>query len=150
MANMSGSNRFPFDAALELNDGATAITADALVNAAGLSLDKLSAYWNGTDGEVPEQMFAIVCQVTELDTGDADETYVLKLQSGSNSAMANATDQQSQTVAATGQYVFYVDPRQVRAVDADATHVDVFADVGGTTPSIKVQVWAAPILHASH
>lgn len=150
MANMSGRNRFAFDAALELNDGGTAITVDGYVNAAGLSLNQLNAFWNGTAGEVPEQMFALVVDVLEIDVADTDETYALQLRTGDVAAMTQAVTQQTQAVAATGQYVFYVDPRQCRAIDADAEYVNVFVDVGGTTPSIKARVYAAPILHASH
>jgi hypothetical protein len=148
---MSGYNRFPLDAELMLNDGSAAITTSAYASDGDpLSLDVMNAYWNGTNGEVGEKLFAIVCEVTATDGGDNDETYTLELHTGSDDSMSNAVVQASKTVArgVTGQFVFYVDPRELRQNDADAAFVDVDVNVAGTTPSITALVYAAPVLHA--
>ena len=151
MANMSGYSRFPLDAELMLNDGTAAITSSAYASGGDpLSLDVMNAYWNGANGEVGEKLFAIVVEVSATDDADGDETYSLELHSGSDASMSNPVTQATKAVArgTTGQFVFYVDPRELRQNDDDAAYVDLDVNVSGTSPSITALVFAAPVLHA--
>lgn len=98
----------------------------------------------GRFGQVP---FDVVIFVDSIDTTSGTETYVLKLQSV-DANKANPTDVPGATLTITsdlvGVYVnLCVDPETIALADPDAAYLRIFADVGGSTPSISYFAFAS-------
>lgn len=135
MAKMNSKFKYMLDAAPAITfraPDAAAITADG---AAGtVTLDKLDGYWN-TEGELADTTFAVVVNVSALDTTTGDETYVLNLEAGPV-GFATSLVVGRLTITEPGQYVILVDIDTVVKQKADTAALRLSADVGGTTPSI--------------
>lgn len=142
MAKMNSKFKYMFDAAPSITleaQSAPARTADGDTTA--IALDKLDGYW--TNGELADQTFAVAVNVLSLDTTTGDETYALNLVFGEGAGFTGAVTTHSLRVAGPGQYVFLVDIDTVRAMLANADHMRIAVDVGGTTPSIDFYAWIA-------
>lgn len=138
---MNSRFKYMFDAApsvaLVAKDG---VAKTASFNGAPLTLDTLQGYW--TDGELADQTFAVVVNVTALDRTTGDETYTLELEFGP-AGFAGAEKTHKLVVTATGQYVFLVDLDTVKAVQADVAQVRLVGTLAGTTPSVTLHAFIA-------
>ena len=144
MAKMNSKFKYMYDAAPAVSlraQGEAALTADANSNV--IALDQLDGYWN-TEGELADQTFAVVANVTGIELGD-DETYELALQFGDDAAFTTAVTTHTAAVSGTGQIAFLVDIDTVKAILSDATHMRLALDVEAATgsPSIEFYSWIA-------
>lgn len=80
--------------------------------------------------------FKVAVHVSALDTGDADETYVINVLADSAAAFDSAVIVASLTVTATGVFEIPLSGPKIEALEAGAIKLAVAVDVGGTTPSI--------------
>jgi hypothetical protein len=135
MAKLKSNFKYMLDAApaITFRDAAAApITADA--STAAIVLDTLDGYWN-TSNELADSTFAVVINVSAIDRGTGDETYVLNLVAGPV-GFGTSTVVGTVTVVEPGQYVILVDADTVRKQVANAAALRLNVDVSGTTPSI--------------
>jgi len=136
-------NRFEFDASLVLREADQApVTADTRSSA--IALDKLSAYWNDSDERAVPHQFAVIVETESRDVADTNETYVAEISVGNDAAGADVV-LESRSVANVGRHVFVVTREALKAAQADATHLTVNMNVGGTTPSIAWNAYVAPL-----
>lgn len=142
-----------FDAAAavtlrNVTDGAETATATE----AGVSLSELdTAYWH--NGEIPHGVFEVAVHITALDTGNADETYVLSLLVDDTSDMSNTPATiATYTVTSAGFVKMLVDSKSLAELDAESSGADkwlaIKATLAGTTPSITYGAWIGKSLTA--
>ena len=125
----------------DITDGAE---TGASVYETAIDLEVLdSAYWH--NGEIPQQSFSAVVEVTALDTADGDGTYTINIQTDSELAFGDSpVIVASLVVPAVGIYVINLDGPTIEALDADATHLRIGVVTDETTPSITYGAWLAP------
>ncbi len=125
----------------DITDGAE---TGASVAETGISLDVLDdAYWH--NGEVPQQTFSAVIEVTALDTADGDGSYTINLQTDSQLAFGDdPVIVASIVIPSTGVFVVNLDGPTIEALDPDATHIRAQLVTDETTPSITYGAWLAP------
>lgn len=123
----------PFDKQLELRnvaDGAETST----VAETGVALDVRAA------GD-----FKAIFFVTALDTGDADETYVLSVDTDSVAAFSDDPVEVGRvTVTGTGVFEIPLSGAQIEKLDPNAAAIRAKATLGGTTPSITYGAYLTP------
>lgn len=137
MAKLKSNFKYMLDAApaITFRDDTTAatITADASTDA--IVLDKLNGYWN-TQYELADSTFAVVINVSSVDSTTGDETYVLNLVA-SGDGFTTSTAVGTVTVVEAGQHVILVDIDTIRKSVPDALDLRIDVDVAGTTPKIN-------------
>lgn len=144
MSIMKSKYKYMYDAATAASlraKSAVALTADT--NGAELVLDTLQGYW--TSGELADQTFAVVVNVTAIDRTTGDETYKLDLQAGPSGFASNVVVGTLAAITTVGQYVILVDADTVKAIKADADAIRLVLDVAGTTPSITYHAWISGV-----
>lgn len=85
--------------------------------------------------------FKAVVAVSALDTGDANETYVVTVEVSDLVAGSYTQVGESLTVVATGVYEIALSGTIVDQVDDDAEFIRVTVTIGGTTPSITYEAY---------
>ena len=125
-----------FDSALQLRDiGDGAEIADA--DEVGVALDLLVA------GD-----FKVHFRVSAADYGDADEVYLINIETDSELAFGDApviVGTLNVLEPVTGKYEIALSQEMIKVLDPDATHIRCSLDVGAsTTPSITYGAWIAP------
>lgn len=142
MADFKSKVKYAFDGDPSVTlrsatDGAETATASET----GIALNALTAaYWDGN--EIPEESMTAVVTVDALDSGDADETYVLTLEVDSVLAFSDSpVTVASLTVSSTGVYSMNIDADTIKALDGNAAFIRIKATLGGTTPSITYGSW---------
>lgn len=124
------------DADLVLHDGAAAITADG------------SGQDGGSDAELSVgaarfEAVAVV-NITACDDGNSDETYELQIRGAAATGMSSAVVLAAVPITRgdTGRLEI---PFVNVQYDTVYPFVDLYVDVGGTSPSITFTAFAAPI-----
>lgn len=148
MADMKSKVKFAFDAdsGVTLRDAADgAETANAAES--GVTIPSLNgAYWD--DNDVAHESLTVVVVVSDIDVSDADETYVIAVETDSSNAFGSAVEVGSLTVpGAVGSYAINLDADTIKALDPTAQWIRVSLTVGGTTPSITYSAWLSHSLH---
>lgn len=142
-----------------LTDRATPVTADAAgggfvdlhhlkIGSSYVGIAGLPGAIGDLVGKFGQTPFDVVVYVDAIDSTTGDEVYTLKLQSV-DSAKANPTDVPGGALVVTAglvgePIVLKIDPQNIALSDPDAAFLRIFADVGGTTPSITYFAFAAP------
>jgi hypothetical protein len=145
MSKMNTKHRYVYDAApATLFRARTAGALTATGNTNEVVLDKLDGYWN-VQGELADETLAVIVNVTDVETGAADEvyTFALKATDGAGSVQAEAV-LGSLEINAVGQYVFLVDAATVKQV-ADFGGLTITATLAGIAPSITFHSWMSQI-----
>jgi hypothetical protein len=137
---MNSKARFVPDAAYAIRAAAAAaITADTVISIGELKTP-LNAVWNATvkDGNV-----ALKIKASALDTVTGDETYAVQVITSASADLSAPTVHQTKTLRA-GWNELLID--QFNLVDVAPTHKywGINIDVGGTTPSVKIEAYALP------
>lgn len=139
---MNSVNRFVPDAAFRLRAvDAAAITADAVLNA-GLLVNPVGAPWNDTvqDGKV-----VFFGQGSEI---AATGTYKLTVITSANADLSAPQSHMSfdidPAVAKSKWFELIVDQVSLLKADPDAKYYGLAVDVGGTTPSLKLEAYVLP------
>lgn len=139
---MNSVNRFVPDAAYRIRAAdAAAITADTVISAGEL-VSPIGAPWNDVvkDGKVVVfgQGKSIV----------ATGTYSVQVITSANADLSSAQVHQSITldpaVATSKWFEILVDQVSLLKADTDAKYWGLNIDVGGTTPSIKLEAYILP------
>lgn len=146
MARMNSVVGREFDAELELEDGAAAMTTVGdNVGSGVLDLQALTAaYWDNDELAINEE-FIICVLVSALDTAGADETYDLEFEVDSvNTFDDAAVVVQEFRIPATGYYEFAVSRQLIAKKDDDAAYGRLVVRTTGATVSITFTAWAAP------
>ena len=125
-----------FDSALQLRDiGDGAEVADA--PEVGIALDLLVA-----------GNFKVHFRVSAADYGDADEVYLINIETDSELAFGDApviVGTLDVLTPGVGAYEIALSQEMIAKLDPDATHIRASLDVGAsTTPSITYGAWIAP------
>lgn len=147
---MNSKIKHQYDALLALRpltDRATPVTADG-ASSGLVDLHKLTAGRGDVKNLFGQTPFDVVILVDAIDSTTGDETYTLKLQTV-DAAGANPTDVPFGGVVVTSALVgeplvVKIDPANIKLADADGAKLRIYADVGGTTPSISFFAFAAP------
>lgn len=90
----------------------------------------------------------VAINVTAIDSADADETYVLTVESDTAAAETNNVAQATLPnirAIGTGMYQVVLHAGTIKKLDSDAAYLRVKATLGGTTPSITYGAWLAPV-----
>lgn len=139
---MNSVNRYIPDAAYRLRAAdAAALTADAVLNAGPL-VSPIGAPWNDAvkDGKV-----VFVAQGKEI---AATGTYKLTVVTSANADLSAPQNHMSFDIdpaVATSKWVeLLIDQVSLLKADTDAKYWGVAVDVGGTTPSIKIEAYILP------
>lgn len=154
MARMNSAVRHGIDGLLQLSDGLTAATTagDYASKVAGVAtyLDLLAlteAYWDNQEIAAAEE-FAIELNVLTADDGDADETYVFKVQVDN----VNTFDDNPVTVLSythtrgtTGRRPLLVSRAMLQELDYEARYLRILVTTTGSTPSLTYTAWVAPV-----
>lgn len=133
-------NRFVPDAAYRIRAAdAAALTADTLISAGAL-VSPIGAPWNDAvkDGKV-----VVFFKVSEIDVS-TDETYAVNVVTSANADLSSPDVSISKTVTANGWYEILVDQVSLLKEDTDAKYWGLQIDVGGTTPSVKIEAYILP------
>ncbi len=157
----ASKNKHYYDGALalrSLTDRATAVVADGagggyvdlhhLTSGGSYSgVAGLPGAIGDLAGKFGQSPFDVVVFVDSIDTTSGTETYVLKLQTV-DANKANATDVPGASLTITsslvGEYItLKVDPETMALADPDCAFLRIFADVGGSTPSISYFAFAS-------
>ena len=112
------------------NSGPVTATGDA-PNV--LTMDTLTGYW--TSGELADQAFAVVANVTAVKTSVGDETYKLDLVTSGGAIIATTK------VKVAGQYILFVDVRTAHQADPTFANMKLTATLAGTLPSFDYFAW---------
>jgi hypothetical protein len=148
MSVKSSTNRFPIDSLLVLEAAGTAAVTSSAGSASNLALDVLTSYW--ATGDVAElRDFAVVIETTALvGTG----TYTASVQVSTDPTFASPAGvavATSLAISATGRTEMIVERDLIAAVlgaNATAGYARVYMTLGGTSPSITYNAYAAPVL----
>lgn len=144
------AHNFTLDSAIQMKDaGAMTSTAITQVGGSNKALDL---------GAATYQRFALVVDVSAIDTANGDESYTITVQGssasgfsplyiltrtilGDSSVSGNAID------TLPGRYVIYGDNviNLAGSQTANAQYLRVSVGIAGTTPSINFQAWFVPI-----
>lgn len=126
--------------------GSAAVTADA---PSGFSVDlyRLTAGRGDLKNRYGLGKFDVVLHITSATFADADETYTIDVQSvdaaGANpvthETIAVSADMVGKTIEVT------IHPDSLAKMDADAAKLRLFANVGGTTPSLTYWAFASQL-----
>ncbi len=123
----------PFDKQHELRD-----VADGAETATAAETGKALALRMAGD-------FKAVFYVTALDTANADETYVLSVETDASAAFSGTPVEIGDvTISAPGVYEVPLSGQQIEQVDPDAAAIRCVATLGGTTPSITYGCYLTP------
>lgn len=157
----ASKNKHYYDGLLalrSLTDRATAVTSSA-AGGGYVDLHHLTSggSYTGTPGlpgalgdltgQFGQSPFDVVIFVDSIDTTSGSETYTLKLQSV-DANKANPTDVPGAALelnaSLVGSYItIEVDPTNIGLVDEDAAFLQIYAEVGGATPSLKYFAFAS-------
>ncbi len=139
-----GQRNYNLDVLLLLADGAVAVTADGVSQVAGAAVN-IQLGPGRFEG-------VLIIDVSAMDVSSADEVYNLILEGASSNAFS-ATEVLSQYTlgatavrphgAATSVIGRYEIPFITEQHDTVYDWVRLYADVGGTTPSITFKAWIA-------
>jgi len=139
---MNSVNRFVPDAAYRIRAAdAAALTADAVISAGEL-VSPIGAPWNDAvkDGKV-----VVFMQGTAI---VATGTYTVSIVTSANEDLSSAQTHQSLVIdpaVATSKWLeMLVDQVSLLKADPDAKYWGIALDIGGTTPSIKVEAYVLP------
>lgn len=133
-------NRFVPDAAYRIRAAdAAAITADTLISAGEL-VSPIGAPWNDAvkDGKV-----VVFFKASEIDVS-TDETYVVNVVTSTDANLGSPDVSISKAITANGWYEILVDQVSLLKEDPDAKYWGLQIDVGGTTPSVKIEAYILP------
>ncbi len=149
MSKMNTSHRYIYDAApATLLRARTAAAVTSTGDSSVVVLDTLKGFWN-TAGELADETFAIVINVTDLDATTGDETYSLAAKATNAAGVVNnAAALGTLAINAVGQYVILVDAATVKKVASNFGGVKLTATLAGTTPSITYHSWISQIVKA--
>lgn len=139
---MNSVNRFVPDAANAIRaKTAAAIAADAVISA-GLLVNPVGAPWND---EVQDGKVVIFLQGSAI---VATGTYTLNVITSVNADLSSPQIHQSYVidpaVATTKWIEILLDQETLRKNDTDALYYGLAVDVGGTTPSLKIEAYVLP------
>ena len=137
---MNSVNRFVPDAAYAIRKAdAAAITADTALSAGEL-VSPIGAPWNDAvkDGKV-----VVFFKASDLDATTGDESYVADVITSANADFSAAQTQFSLPIKA-GWNEMLVDQVSLLRADSDAKYWGVSINVGGTTPSVKIEAYVLP------
>lgn len=139
---MNSVNRFVPDAAFRLRAAdAAAITADAVLSA-GLLVNPVGAPWNDTvqDGKV---VFFLQGSAIAA-TGTYKVTVITSANADLSSPQSHMSLDIDPAVATSKWLELLVDQVSLLKADADAKYYGLAIDVGGATPSIKIEAYVLP------
>ncbi len=146
MSQMNTSHRYIYDAApATLFRARTADPLTATADTDEVTLDALDGYWN-TEGELADQTLAVIINVTDIDSGDGDETYGLAV-NGTRGGGITVPEVVfgSITVTEVGQYVIPCDIATAKRLADNLAGIEIAATIAGTTPSITFHAWIGQI-----
>jgi len=127
--------------------GSSAITASAA--SLEVPLDKLTAYWHGSDTDLAMQTFAVVIFVESSDGANGDEDYTFAVETdsatGFSSAVSVASVAFTNSAAPLGEIVIPLDVAMIQKLDPTAALLRLNVTLAGTTPSLGYGAWIAPI-----
>lgn len=139
---MNSVNRFIPDAAFAIRPKtAVAITADAVISAGAL-VSPIGAPWND---EVQDGKVVVFLQASAIvSTG----TYAISVITSVNADLSSAQTHQTITInpaVATSDWIeILIDQETLRKEDKDALYYGIGVDVGGTSPSLKIEAYVLP------
>ncbi|WP_210320109.1 hypothetical protein [Pseudaminobacter soli (ex Zhang et al. 2022)] len=138
---MNSKNRFVPDAAFCLRDAdAAAISADLAIKAGELKTP-LGAVWNA---EVADGDVAIKIKASDMDTTTADETYAVSVITSESADMSAPVVHETKTLVAGWANELLVDQHALAYRAPSHKYWGVQIDVGGTTPSVKAEIYVLP------
>jgi ATP-dependent protease HslVU (ClpYQ) peptidase subunit len=137
---MNSVNRFVPDAAYAIRKAdAAAITADTAISAGEL-VSPIGAPWND---EVKDGKVVVFFKASEIDSTTGDETYEVSVITSANADLSAAQTHITKSVKA-GWNEILVDQEILVKDDTDAKYWGITVDVGGTTPSVKIEAYVLP------
>jgi len=139
---MNSVNRFIPDAAFAIRTKtAAAITADAVISAGPL-VSPIGAPWND---EVQDGKVVVFLQGSAIvSTGTYTVSVVTSVNADLSSAQTHSSIVIDPAVATTAWIEILIDQETLRKADKDALYYGLSVDVGGTTPSIKIEAYVVP------
>ncbi len=123
--------------------GSVAITADGATVVGALPLDKLDKSRGDQLDKLGAEAYAVVIVISDMDTGDGDETYTFDVQVGATGAAATVVGSVVVT-SAIGQWVILLDAETIEKLDSDHEEIElnlVIDDGAANTASITFAAW---------
>lgn len=137
---MASKMRFVPDAAYAIRTAdAAAITADTSILVGELKTP-LGAVWNA---EVKDGNVALKIKASAMDTTDSNETYAVNVVTSASADLSSPTVHMTKTLV-NGWNELLVDQHNLAYRAPTHKYWGIAIDVGGTTPSIKIEAYALP------